>query len=163
MTRYGPKYYEDYQEGDEVTTPGRTVSEADVMLFAGMTGDNNQMHTNEAFAGEAHFGRRVAHGLLGLAISHGLMARLGQFEESALAIVGVDNWRFTAPVYLGDTVFVRQRVAEKRLTSKRDRGLVTFRVSLINQHGEVVQEGDQILLFKLREPSAEEAGIWPSG
>jgi acyl dehydratase len=144
------RFYEDYEVGQEDTTAGRTVSEADVMLFAGLTGDNNQMHTNEAYAAGTHFGGRVAQGLLGLSISHGLMARLGQFEESALAIVGVDKWRFVLPVFLGDSILVRQRVLSKRLTKDGNRGLVTFGVQVVNQRGEVVQEGEQILLYKRR-------------
>jgi acyl dehydratase len=142
-------HFEDLEVGTETETDSRTVTEADVVAFAGLSGDYNPLHVDAEFARTTPFGERIAHGLLGLAIASGLVSRTGAIEGTTLAFLATE-WRFTAPIKLGDTITVRSRVADKRETSKPDRGVVTFAVQVVNQRSEVVQEGTQTLLMKRR-------------
>jgi acyl dehydratase len=142
-------HFEDFEVGTETVTDSRTVTEADVVAFAGLSGDYNPLHVDAEFARTSPFGERIAHGLLGLAIASGLVSRTGAIEGTTLAFLATE-WRFTAPIKLGDTITVRSRVADKRETSKPDRGVVTFAVQVVNQRSEVVQEGTQTLLMKRR-------------
>lgn len=140
-------YFEEFTVGDEFTTPGRTITETDVVSFAALSGDYNQIHTDAEFAREhSTFGTRVAHGLLGLAIVEGLKARTGICENTAIASLEW-SWRFTKPIHIGDTIHVRITITEKRETSKQDRGIVKERVVLLNQRDEVVSEGDHVMMM----------------
>jgi acyl dehydratase len=142
-------HWEDLHVGLTFESPTRTITEADVVLFSGLTGDYSELHTSEAFAKRTEFGRRVAHGLLGLSIAHGLMwPRTNAFRESAIAFLGLSDWRFRGPIFLGDTVRVRYAVAELRVSSSNPlRGIATFDVELVNDAGEVVQHGRKALLM----------------
>lgn len=140
-------YFEDFKEGDEFLTPGRTVTEGDVMLFAGLSGDYNVLHTNADKAKETIFGGPIAHGLLGLSIVTGLKQRLGIFEGTVIAFLGL-TWSFKAPIKFGDTIYVKVTIAEKRETSKPERGVLIQDIKLLNQHGEIVQEGQHSVMVK---------------
>jgi len=140
-------YFEEFEIGAEVESPGRTVTEADITLFAGLSGDFNELHTNVEYAKETMFGRPIAHGLLGLSIASGLAARLGFAEGTVQAFMGL-NWKFKKPIYAGDTIKLRVKVAQKRAIARLGGGLVIFDVTLVNQRGEVVQKGDWTLLVK---------------
>lgn len=142
-------HFEDFEVGTETVTDSRTLTEADVAAFAGLSGDYNPLHVDAEFAKSTPFGERIAHGLLGLAVASGLTSRTGTIEGTTLAFVGME-WRFTAPILFGDTITVHSRVVETRETSKPDRGIVRFEVQVVNQRGEVVQEGTQTLLMKRR-------------
>lgn len=147
-------FFEQWKVGEQYETPGRTMKDADIVLFAGLTGDYNQIHTDEEFAAETPFGRPMVHGLYVLAVSHGLIFRLGLFEQTGIAFLGVDEWKFTAPVFAGDTVFVRMTVAETRESrSKPDRGIVKFFVEVLKDRKQeiVVQRGYKTLMFR-RQP-----------
>ena len=144
-----PLYFEDFETDREYVTGSRTITEADVVMFAGVSGDFNPLHTNEEFARKTIFGTRIAHGLLGLSIASGLINQLGIGEGTVMAFLGM-TWNFKGALKFGDTVTVRQRVADRRETSKQDRGIVKMAVSVINQHGEVVQEGEHTLMIKRR-------------
>jgi acyl dehydratase len=146
------RLYDEWEPGQVLETPGRTITEADLVLFAGLSGDYHPLHTDAEYAAGTEFGGRVAHGLLGLAVCFGLLSRLGLFEESLIAHLGVQDWRFLAPVRPGDTVHARATVAEKRLTARPGRGLVVFDVELLNQHGQPVQRGRHVLLFRAGGP-----------
>jgi len=147
-------YFEDVEIGTVHESPGRTITETDVVAFAALSGDWNRIHTDAEYAKTTPFGQRIAHGLLGIAIASGLAVRLGAFAETTIAMLGVE-WRFRAPVFIGDTVHLRLRVVSKRRTARGARGLVERRLELVNQRGEVVQEGTISLLVKAR--SGEEA------
>ncbi|HKZ02169.1 MAG TPA: MaoC/PaaZ C-terminal domain-containing protein [Pyrinomonadaceae bacterium] len=142
-------YFEDFELGQEFITRSRTITEADVVAFAGLSGDFNPLHTDEEFAKKTVFGTRIAHGLLGLSIASGLINQLGIAEKTVMAFLGL-NWTFKAALKFGDTISVRQRVIEKRETSKTDRGILRLAISVINQHGEVVQEGEHTLMIRRR-------------
>ncbi len=141
-------YYEDLSVGQKFTTPGRTVTEADVVGFAALSGDWNQIHTDAEFAGDTAYGQRVVHGLFGLSMMIGLFERLGIFSGSAIAMLGIRDWRFTAPIFIGDTLHGEMEIVSLRLTSKGDRGIVDRHYSLVNQRGEVTQEGDIGLMIR---------------
>jgi len=148
-------YYEDFDIGDEFVSPARTITEADVVAFAGLSGDYNPLHTDEEFGKQTIFGGRVAHGLLGLAVSTGLKQRMGISDGTVMAFLGV-TWNFKGPIRFGDTIKVRLRIAEKRDTSKPDRGIVKHFVELVNQKGEVVQDGEHILMVRRRRQATTE-------
>jgi acyl dehydratase len=140
--------WEDLHVGLEFESPTRTVTETDVVMFAALTGDWSELHTSEAFARSTQYGRRVAHGLLGLAIAHGLMwPRTGDLRDCAVAFLGLSDWRFRRPIFLGDTIRVNYRIAELRDSrTYPDQAIATFEVQLLNDRDEVVQEGRKALL-----------------
>lgn len=142
-------YYEELVPGSTFESGARTVTESDVQAFAELSGDRNPMHLDHAFAAQTPFGRPVAHGVLGLAVATGLLSALGLTRATLVALVGV-SWSFRLPVFYGDTVRVRVRVASRRDSSRQDRGLVTLAAELLNQRGEVVQEGELVELVKRR-------------
>ncbi|HEY8449088.1 MAG TPA: MaoC/PaaZ C-terminal domain-containing protein [Bacillota bacterium] len=144
-------YFEDFEVGAQYVTPRRTVTEADVVAFAGLSGDYNPLHTDAVFARETPFGRPIAHGLLVLSIVSGLFGRLGLTDGAALAFLGIDEWRFRKPVFFGDTIYARITIADKRETSKPDRGIIFRKVEVFNQDDELVQEG-QLNLMVRRKP-----------
>ncbi|HHY49344.1 MAG TPA: dehydratase [Alphaproteobacteria bacterium] len=142
-------YYEDYAIGDEFRTPARTVTEADVVGFAGLTGDYNRLHTDAEYMRQSPFGERIAHGLLGLSIANGLKYRTDMDSDGVIAFLGL-SWQFAAPIRLGDTIRATLQVASMRETSKPDRGIVVYGVTVLNQRDEPVQQGEFTMLLKRR-------------
>jgi len=141
-------YFDDFTVGQSWVSPARTITEADVALFAGFSGDYNPLHTDEEFAKTTQFGGRIFHGPGVLAVATGLESRLGIKDGTALAFLGL-NWSLKAPVRIGDTIKVRQQVAAlKPSSSKPDRGVVTFDVQVTNQYGEVCQDGQWVVMFR---------------
>lgn len=134
-------YFEELEVGQVFTTPKRTITDADITIFAGFSGDFNPIHTDEEFAKTTQFGGRILHGPAGFAIATGLESRLGFKEGTAIAFLGM-TWDLKAPILPGDTIHVVETIKDKRLTSKGDRGIVFFHVALVNQKGEVCQEGE---------------------
>lgn len=143
-------YFEDFEEGQTFPTPARTVTEADLANFAGVSGDFNPIHTDAEYAKGTPFGARVAHGLLVLAMLTGLRQRTGIFEGTLIAWAEIRTYRFLKPVFIGDTIRGETEILEKRPTSKSDRGVVIQRVRVFNQRGEVVQEGELVTLVRRR-------------
>jgi acyl dehydratase len=142
------RVFEDIEVGEEYESPGRTLTETDIVIFAGLSGDYNVLHTDAEFMKASIFGERIAHGLLGLAIQSGLFSRATQ-PYAMLALAGL-RWKFKGPIKIGDTIRVRARVIAKRETAKPDRGMVTLERTIVNQRGEVVQEGETDLLVERR-------------
>lgn len=142
------RYFDEIQLGEEYESPGRTVTETDIVIFAGLSGDYNVLHTDAEFMKQSIFGERIAHGLLGLAIQAGLFTRATQ-AYATLAFVGL-RWKFKGPIKIGDTITVRAKVMDKRETSKKDRGIITLQRQVLNQKGEVVQEGETDLMVERR-------------
>ena len=145
--------YADLRVGMAFRSPGRTITDADLVGFAGLTGDFSELHTSDVYAKASQFGRRVAHGMLGLAYAHGLMwARTGELRETAVAFLGIDEWKFVAPIFVGDTIFVNYTIAELRDSRSRpSQAIAVFDVQVVNQHGDVVQRGRKALLVS-KEP-----------
>lgn len=143
-------YFEEFQEGVELKTPARTITETDVQLFAGLTGDYNQLHTDAEFARDTVFGQRVAHGLLGLSVASGLGGRLGFIEGTAVALREM-TWKFAGPIFAGDTIHLRVKVAQKKAMPRLGMGMVTFDARIVNQEDETVQKGQWKVLIQSQE------------
>ena len=140
LARQRGLYFEEFQIGDATESVGRTITEADIVNFAGLSGDFNLIHTDAEYARGHMFGQRVAHGLLVLSVASGLAVRLGFMENTILAFRGLE-WRFTAPVFAGDTVRVRLEVEATKPMPRLGGGLVTLKMEVINQRDEVVNRG----------------------
>ena len=143
------RYFEEFQIGETVVSAGRTITEADVVAFAGLSGDYTYLHTDAETARDSVFGQRVAHGLLVLAIASGLTAQLGVIEGTALAFREL-TWKFSLPVFFGDTIHIQATVAELKPMRRLGGGAVTMDVKVINQDGKVVQRGEWIVLIASR-------------
>jgi len=141
------RYYEDVQVGEEHESPARTITEADIVNFAALSGDWSPVHCDEEYCRKTPYKTRIAHGLLGLAIAEGLKFRLPEFTDVRYMASLYWNYKFTGPILMGDTVRVRVRVQSKRETKKPDRGIVVEYVTMVNQRDEVVQEGEHGLMI----------------
>lgn len=140
-------YLEDFEIGKEYVSPGRTVTEADVVNFAGLSGDFNPMHTDEEFAKEGFFGKRIAHGALGFAISTGLSNQMGIYEGTTIAFMEC-TVKYVSPLHIGDTIRVIVTPTETRHSSKPGKGILKQFLKLVNQKGATVMESDQTLMMK---------------
>jgi acyl dehydratase len=141
------KYFDDFEIGDTWESPARTITEADLVTFAGFSGDFNPIHTDEEWAKTTQFGGRIFHGPGVFAIATGLESRLGLKEGTAIAFLGM-TWNLKDAVRIGDTIRVREMIAEKKpSSSKPDRGIVTFDVQVLNQRDEVCQDGQWVVMF----------------
>lgn len=144
------RYFEEFTIGEKLTTAGRTITESDVVSFAGLTGDYNQIHTNAHFAAGEPFGQRVAHGLLVIGITTGLIVRTGLMEGTVLAFRELE-WKFSLPVFLGDTIRATIEVTDLKLLPRLGGGSVTAKVNVFNHEDKVVQRGSMVLLVKSKE------------
>ncbi|TCM74931.1 MaoC/PaaZ C-terminal domain-containing protein [Rhizobium sp. BK068] len=142
-------FFDDFEVGQEWTTPRRTITETDIVMFAALTGDHNPVHTDELYARSTPFGARILHGPAVFAIITGLEFRLGIKEGTAIAFLGM-TWDLKAPVKMGDTIHVYQRVEGVRRTSNPARGIVNFWLEVRNQRGEVCQQGVWKVMFHAR-------------
>src|SRR5512132_4364889 len=151
--------YADLHVGMSFRSPGRTITDADLVAFAGLTGDYSELHTSDVYARASQFGRRVAHGMLGLAYAHGLMwPRTGELRATAIAFLGINDWKFTGPIFVGDTIFVNYRIAELRDSkSKPTQAIAIFDVEVVTHDGRVVQRGRKALLVSKVPLTAVEA------
>lgn len=143
-------YFSEFSEGQEISTAARTMTESDIVQFAGLSGDYNPLHTDAEFAKETPYGQRIAHGLLGLSMASGLAARAGFIEGTAQAFIGVD-WKFKAPIHIGDTIRLHVTVKRTRAVPSMGGGMVVFSLEVLNQEDETVQEGEWTLLIKEKE------------
>jgi acyl dehydratase len=142
-------FFSDFELGHVYETGGRTITEADVVTFAGLSGDYNPLHTDQTFAEKTPFGQRVAHGMLSASISTGMAQTLGIFEGTTLALME-QTFRFKAPVFFGDTIRLRLTVSDKKPSSKGGKGVVTFTSEVVKQDDTVVVEGSWTVLFRDR-------------
>jgi 3-hydroxybutyryl-CoA dehydratase len=141
------RYFEEFTVGDVIVSAGRTITEADVVNFAGLTGDYNQIHTDAEYAAREMFGRRIAHGLLVLSISVGLAVQTGVIEGTVLAFRELE-WKFSRPVLLGDTIHVSLEVTELKPLPRLGGGNVMLKATVFNQHQEAVHRGAWAMLVK---------------
>ncbi len=139
-------YFEDFSVGQRLTSVGRTITESDIMLFAGLTGDYNQLHTDAEFAKTTQFGQRIAHGLLGLSIAVGLLMRTGVLEGTALAFREILEWKFIKPVFIGDTLHVEMEARELKPMPRIGAGLAQVALEVKNQHNDTVMRGTLAVL-----------------
>ena len=159
-------YFEDVEVGQEWESPGRTVTEADIVNFAGLSGDYNPIHVDHEFAATTPFRRPIAHGLLIFAIGSGLSIHSPAMRTQAF--LGVREWKFLNPVYIGDTIRVRTRLLEKQSRGRGRRGEIVWYRAILNQEGKVVQEAVATTLVEGRglnrpapadEPAVETNGL----
>jgi acyl dehydratase len=143
-------YFEEFQVGQTITTPARTITEADIVAFAGLSGDHNSIHTDAAYAAKTPFGQRVAHGLLVISIVSGLAARTGVIEGTVLAFREILDWKFSKPVFIGDTVHGVLMVEETKAMPRLGGGAITLSVEVRNQVGETCMRGRWVALMQGR-------------
>ncbi len=146
-------FFEDFEEGMTISTPARTITGTDIVNFACLTGDFNEVHTNYEYAKTTPFGEVIAHGPMVYGIAGGLQYASGINDGTLLALLGIDKWRIPAPVKNGDTVHMEQTVISKKPTSRPDRGVVVLKREIKNQRDEVVQEMEATLMYR-RRPTA---------
>jgi acyl dehydratase len=132
--------FEDLRVGEEYDSPGRTVTEADIVIFAGLSGDYNVLHTDAEHMKSSLFGERIAHGLLVLSIQEGLLERARPARAQEM-LVGI-KWKFKGPVKIGDTLHVRARIATLRDSDTPGWGTVLVEREVVNQLDEIVQSGE---------------------
>lgn len=147
--------FEEFEVGKTFISQSRTVTEADVVAFAGLSGDFNPLHTDALFASETPFGERIAHGMLIASMATGMSNWTGVFEGTTIALME-QLIRYKGAVKLGDTIHLELTVAAKKETSKSDRGVVTFDTQVINQEQTTVIEGQWVLMMR-REAEVLEA------
>ncbi len=150
------RLFDDFEIGQRFVTPGRTITEADIVAFSGLTGDYNPVHTDEVFAAASDFGSRIAHGPMGIGIAFGLASRLDLIDGTVVALLGV-TWDFKAPMRPGDTIRALIAVTEKRPVKNPALGLIELAIDIVGQHDETQQSGKaRLLMRKTRPPAA----IW---
>jgi len=144
------RYFEDIEIGEEWTTASRTLTESDIVWYAGLSGDFEEVHVSEEFARETVFGQRIGHGLLGLAILDGLKTRTS-LVTGVMTIASLGwTWDFKKPIRPGDTLRGHFRIREMRRTSRGDRGILFIQCELLNQHGDILQQGETRLMVACR-------------
>lgn len=143
-------YFEDLEAGAAFESSGRTVTETDLTFFSMMSGDWNPIHCDAEFAGHTRFGERLVHGAFGIAVATGMMHTLGIFENSAVAMMSIGDWKFLKPITVGMTLRLRLTIVDFEEGSSKRVGRVNRRLQLLNQDGEIVQDGmsDMLILKK---------------
>jgi 3-hydroxybutyryl-CoA dehydratase len=139
-------YFEEFEVGQKVISVGRTVTESDIVNFAGLSGDFNQIHTDVEYSRATQYGRRVAHGLLGMSIASGLAMRTGILENTVLFFREIDNWKFNKSIFIGDTIHVEMEVTETKPLARIGGGSVVITVDVKKQNGETTMKGNWIVL-----------------
>lgn len=140
-------YFEQFEVGQELATAARTITETDLVNFAGLSGDFNFIHTNAEAAQTTQYGQRIAHGMLVASIATGLCVQQGFIDGTTLAFREL-AWKFSQPVFIGDTIHVVTKVIETKKTARMGGGLVTFAARVINQQGKIVQKGEWKMLMQ---------------
>jgi acyl dehydratase len=143
-------YFDQFSAGQKITSPGRTVTESDIVSFAGLSGDYNQIHVDAEYSKSSPFGQRIAHGLLGLAIASGLAVQTGVMEGTVVAFREITEWKFVKPVFIGDTIHVEMEVLETKEIRRIGAGAVIISMNVLNQHGVTVMKGIWNTLIALR-------------
>jgi 3-hydroxybutyryl-CoA dehydratase len=134
-------YFEEFEAGQKIRTTGRTVTETDVVNFAGVSADFNEVHTNAEYGTATPFGQRVAHGLLGLSIASGLAWQTGILEGTIIAFRQIDSWKFVKPVFFGDTIHVELEILQTKAIPRLGGGSVVIELDVKNQNGDTVMKG----------------------
>lgn len=144
------RYFEEFEIGAEFTTPARTITQTDIINFACLSGDFNEVHTNFEYCKSTQFGEPIAHGPLVYAVAAGLQYASGLNDGTLLALLQVDGWKMLGPVKHGDTIHMVTKVISKKESSKPDRGVVTFQRRIVKQDGSTVQEMTSSYLYRRR-------------
>lgn len=143
-------FFEDFEVGQSFESGGRTITETDLTFFSMLSGDWNPIHANAEFAKTTRYGQRVVHGTLGIAIATGMLHEMGIFHESAVAMMSLNQWKFVAPILVGDTLHLRLEITELDPGKSERVGRLGRRFVMLNQRDEIVQDGLSDLLIKKR-------------
>ncbi|GIL15708.1 MAG: MaoC family dehydratase [Chloroflexota bacterium] len=146
------KYFQDFQVGQEIVSAGRTITDADIVNFAGLTWDTNPMHTDAEYGKTTMFGERIAHGMLGLSYAIGLIWQLGVLEGTVIAFRELEM-KFKGPLKIGDTMRVVAQVKETK-PIRGAGGIVIIELRVLNQRDETLYQGNMTVLVKSRDASA---------
>ncbi len=149
-------YFEEFEVGLVILTGARTITETDIVTFAGLSGDYNFIHTNAEAAGNTPFGRRVAHGMLVASIATGLAVQQGFIDGTTLAFRDL-SWKFTKPVFINDTIHVQVKITQTKPMARLGGGIVAFDARVVNQNGDTVHKGEWRMLIKSRPDEASES------
>ena len=139
-------FFEEFESGQKIISTGRTVTESDVVTFAGLSGDFNQIHTDAEYSRNTPFQERVAHGLLVLSIASGLAVQTGVLLGTILAFREISEWKFVKPVFIGDTIHVQIAVKQTKALPRLGGGMVLIEAEVFNQKDEIVMKGDWKIL-----------------
>ncbi len=144
----GPRglYFEEFEIGSAMRTRGRTITEADLVQFAALTGDFNPMHTDAEYCRDSFMGQRVAHGMLSLSYAIGQAYQLGILERTVLGFRGIEM-KFSNPVFIGDTIHAELKVTDKKEAKRLGGGVVTLELRVVKQDGKIAQKGSMTLLM----------------
>jgi len=143
-------FFEDFEVGQKANTAARTITEHDIVAFAGLSGDFNQIHVDAEFAKATPIGQRIAHGLLGLSIASGLAVQTGLLGANVIVFREVGEWKFIKPIFIGDTIHVEIEIVETKAFPRLGGGLVTMAAAVNNQSNETTMKGLWTLLIKFR-------------
>lgn len=146
-------FFEEFEVGQKIRTTGRTVTETDVVNFAGVSADFNEVHTNAEYGKGTPFGQRIAHGLLGLSIASGLAWQTGILEGTIIAFRQIDSWKFIKPVFFGDSVHVELEILETKAIPRLGGGSVIIELDVKNQDGDTVMKGQWTTLIMSKSES----------
>jgi acyl dehydratase len=146
-------YFEDFEIGQEFETPARTITQTDIVNFACLSGDFNEVHTNHEYCRTTQFGEPIAHGPLVYAVMGGLQYASGINDGTLLALLQIDNWRMLNVIKHGDTISMLSKVIDKKMSSKSDRGVVVFDRRCVKQDRTIAQEMRATLLYRRRKVS----------
>lgn len=141
-------YFEEFEPGQRLITTGRTITESDIVAFAGLSGDFNQIHVDAEYSKSALPGQRIAHGLLVLSIASGLVVQTGLMEGTIIVFREITEWKFIKQVLIGDTIHVEIEIMETRPMKRLSGGLVAIELDVKNQHGDRVMKGTWSALFQ---------------
>lgn len=143
MSKYKSRglYFEEFEIGQKSYSSARTITESDIVMFAGLSGDYNQIHTDSEFSQNTPFGQRVAHGLLIISIALGLIAQSGLFEGTVIAFREINDWKFSKPTFIGDTIHVITEVIGTKHLRRLGGGAVVILVDVRNQNDESLMKG----------------------
>jgi len=140
-------WFEEFEVGQSIQSAGRTVTESDIVNFAGLSGDYNRIHTDAEFSAETAFGQRVAHGLLGLSIASGLAVQTGIMEDTIMAFREINDWKFRLPIHVGDTINVVITIKETKALPRLGGGSIVIELDVHNQRDESVMKGTWTVLI----------------
>lgn len=144
------KYFEDFRVGEVFRTPGKTMTEGAIAMMVGLGGFTIPLFNDEEYARQTPFGSRIAPGRLTLFVMGGLEEQIGIYDETVIALLGLDKVRFKAPLKAGDTIHVEFEVIDLKETSKPDRGIMVHKSKCLNQRGEVLIECEATHLMRRR-------------
>ncbi len=139
-------YFEEFSVGQKIVSRGRTLAESDIMTFAGLSGDFNQIHTDAEFSRSTPFGQRIAHGMLGASLASGLAMRTGVLEGTVMAFREINEWKFIKPIFIGDTIHVELEIIETKALPRVGGGSVVITLDVKKQDGETAMRGTWTVL-----------------